>query len=308
MNADQNSEAWKRLSEGKPLADMGLGQINGRLDLTHLLAPEPVIRKTTRTKLADVSELAGITVFKNVRWKSLDFSGSRLNSLRFFDSEISDCVFNGCDCRDWRFWGTTFSNISFCSADLRNSALGGVQEGKINQFEKVDFSGADLRQTAYRSARFANCLFKNTRLDKVNFHGSIFIDCRFEGELREVCFNRTAFGTDGLRPNEMLRVNFSNANLRWVEFRGLDMSDVRFPNDPDHILVTQYAEALEELLLLLRERSDMPSKKLAACIEVFLKWAGPKQRQGVLNKKDLLEAGGDEGLRFVLGVLEARSS
>lgn len=285
---------------------MGLGRVDGRIDLRRLLAPEPAILKTSRTQLADVSELEEITIFKNVDWKSLDFSGSRLNSIRFHDSEISDCIFDDCECRDWRFWGMKFSNTTFRSADLRKSALGGLKEGRINRFEKVDFSGADLRQTAYVSARFADCLFKNTRLNKVNFGGSVFIDCRFEGELREVCFNRTAFRANGLEPNEMLGVDFSSASLRTVEFRGLDLNHVHFPSDSDHIILNEYPDSLDKLLQSLRKRTDMPSKKLAAYMQVYRKWVGPNQRQGVLNKNDLLEIGGEDGLRLVLELLETQ--
>lgn len=304
MNADQNGEVWKRLIQGKPLDGLGLGVKNGRLDLSGLLAPEPGIVKTVRTSLADVSTLDGITVLNQIEWESLDFSGSRLNGLRFQNCKISDCVFDECDCRDWRLWGTTVLNTTLSSADLRKSALGGVQEHRMNTFQNVDFSMADLRQTAYLSARFISCHFNNTRLNKVNFQGSAFTDCSFEGELREVCFNLRAFGAITLPPNEMLRVDFTRACLRSVEFRGLDLNDVSFPTDADHILLNDYPQSLDRLLQGLRRRTEMASKKLAAYLGVYRKWAGPGQRRGVLNKNDLLEIGGEDGLRVVLEMIE----
>lgn len=305
MNADQNEEVWKRLIKGKVLDGLGLGVKDGRLDLSGLLAPEPAIAKTVRTPLAEVSVLDGITVLNQITWESLDFSGAELNGLRFQNCNITDCVFNQCDCRDWRLWGTTVLNTTFSSADLRKSALGGVQEERMNTFQKVDFTRADLRQTAYVSARFVGCLFKNTRLNKVNFQGSVFTDCVFEGELREVCFNQRAFGASALPLNEMLRVDFTRACLRSVEFRGLDLSDVCFPTDTDHILLNDYPQSLDRLLQGLRVRTEMASKKLAAYLTVYRKWAGPGQRQGVLNKNDLLEIGGEDGLRIVEEIIEA---
>jgi uncharacterized protein YjbI with pentapeptide repeats len=304
MNADQNREVWERLVQGKPLGGLGLGMKDGRLDLSGLLAPEPALVKTVRTPLADVSALDGITVLDQIKWESLDFSGSRLNGLRFQNCRISDCVFNECDCRDWRLWETTVLNTTFSSADLRKSALGGVQENRVNTFQKVDFTRADLRQTAYVSARFVGCLFRSTRLNKVNFQGSAFTDCSFEGELREVCFNRRAFGASALPPNEMLRVDFTRANLRSVEFRGLDLSDVCFPMNPDHILLNAYPQSLDRLLQELRDRTEMGSKKLAAYLSVYRKWTGPKQSKGVLNKNDLLEIGGEDGLKVVLEMIK----
>lgn len=277
MNADQNREVWKRLIQGKLLNGIGLGVKNGRLDVSGLLAPEPAIVKTVRTSLADVSTLDGITVLNQTKWDSLDFSGSRLNGLRFLNCKITDCVFDDCDCRDWRLWGTTVSNTTFVSADMRNSALGGVQEHRVNTFRKVDFTMTDLRQTAYVSARFIGCHFNNSRLDKVNFQGSVFTDCSFEGELKEVWFNQRAFGATALPPNEMLRVDFTRACLRSVEFRGLDLGDVSFPTDSDHILLNDYPQALDRLLQGLRGRTEMAPRQLAAYLGVYRKWVGPGQ-------------------------------
>ena len=304
MNADQNEEVWKRLAQGKPLDGLGLGVRDGRLDLSGLLAPEPTIVRTVRTPLADVSALDGITVLNHIKWESLDFSSSRLNGLRFQNCKISNCVFDECGCRDWRLWRTTVLNSTFISADMRKSALGGVQEHWVNTFQKVDFTRTDLRQTAYVSARFNNCLFKNTRLNKVNFQGSAFTDCSFEGELREVCFNQRAFGATALPPNEMLRIDFTRASLRSVEFRNLDLNEVCFPTDPDHVLLNDYPQSLERLLQGLRGRTELASRKLAAYLGAYRKWAGPRQRQGVLNKNDLLEVGGEDGLRIVLKMIE----
>jgi len=305
MNADQNEDIWKRLIQGKPLDGLSLGVKNGRLDLSGLLAPEPEVSKRFSTNIADIAVLSGVTKLHRVNWESLDFTSSRLNGLLFVDCTINNCVFEECSCEKWGLWATTVSSTSFKSTDLRNSALGGVQEHRMNTFQKVDFTMADLRQTAYDSARFISCRFDNTRLNKVNFQGSAFMDCSFEGELREVCFNQRAFGGTALPPNEMLRVDFTCACLRSVEFRGLDLNDVSFPTDEDHILLKDYPQSLDRLLQGLRGRIEMASKKLAAYLGVYRKWAGQGQRQGVLNKNDLLEIGGEDGLRVVLEMIEA---
>jgi REP element-mobilizing transposase RayT len=58
-------------------------------------------------------------------------------------------------------------------------------------------------------------------------------------------------------------------------------------------------------LLGLHVRTEMASQKIAAYLGVYWKWAGPGQVQGVLNKNDLLEIGGEDGLRVVLEMIEA---
>src|SRR5262249_23755691 len=155
---------------------------------------------------------------------------------------------NRCSCQDWRLWSTAISDTSFRLTDLRYSALGGVHGGSRNSYRHIDFTKADLRRTAYTSAEFVACMFRDTRLEKVNFAGSTFVDCTFEGQLNEVCFNQYAFGEEGLPPNEMQRVDFSQAELRAVEFRGLDLRDVHFPKDEDHIVLNNYGQTLDRLV------------------------------------------------------------
>lgn len=295
-----DKEPWHRLVQGKPLVGLGLALKDGRVDLRGLLAPEPSVARTFRTPGADVAVLEGTTEVRGAVWKALDLSGSRLNGVRFFDCIIENCVFDGCSCKDWRLWSTKVSDSTFRSADLRESALGGVQDSRRNTFRKIDFTGTDLRQTAYVSAEFVECSFKNARLDKVDFHGSTFADCRFEGELHEVLFYRTGFRGDAFPPNEMIGVDFSCAELRWVEFRGLNLESVRFPQDDNHIILDDYPAALDRLLGALKGREDLASRKMVAVFANDRKWAG---RRGILNKNDLLEIGGEDALNSVLTIL-----
>ena len=308
MNADQDTEVLKRLIQGKPLDGLGLGEKNGRVDLSGLLAPEPTVAKRFSTKIADVAVLSGITKITGAKWKSLDFTGSRLNGVLFVDCVISDCIFDECLCQKWGLWSTTVSNTSFCSTDLRNSALGGILEGRRNVFREIDFTKTDLRQTTYTSAEFINCTFKNTRLNKVDFKGSTFKDCSFEGELREVLFYRKGFKGEAFPANEMDGVDFRRAKLRWVEFRGLDLGNVRFPEDNEHVILENYLTVLDRLIQAFGGQTDLASRKLATIFGMKRKWAGLKQQRGILNKNDLLEIGGEDGLRTVLEMIESPRS
>jgi uncharacterized protein YjbI with pentapeptide repeats len=298
-----HAEVLNRLIHGGSLDDLGLARKDGRLVLEGLTVPEPAVRKMTRTAIADVAEL-DVLVIKGATWKGLDFSGSRLNGLRFFDCIISDCVFDNCTCQDWRLWSTMVSNVNFQSADLRKSVLGGVQAGKRNIFANVDFTNADLRQTSYVAAEFVDCIFNDTRLDKVDFQTSAFTNCIFKGKLREVLFYRRGFKGEAFPANEMTDVDFTQSQLRWVEFRGLDMETVRFPKDNDHIIVESYPRVLERLEQAFKEEVSLSSKRLANFFAMDQKWAGAKQRRGVFNKNDLLEIGGEDGLRRVLEIIE----
>jgi uncharacterized protein YjbI with pentapeptide repeats len=208
---------------------------------------------------------------------------------------------------DLRVWRTDLANVSFRSADLRGAVLGGTGENdsRRNIFHDVDFTEADMRGTIYGAAEFVRCAFNRAKLSKVDFQSSTFSDCSFEGELREVIFCRRGFKGDRFPPNEMKRVDLRGAKLRWSEFRGLDLDDVSFPAGDDHIVVDNYPEVLERLLVCFGGRADLGSKRLTTRFDHEKVWLGPRQRVGVLNKQDLIEMAGEEGLQAVMKVIGA---
>ena len=305
MDASQATEVWVRLLGGGSLEGLGLPTVAGLVDLRDLVAPEPTVARRYVAASADVTELGDVVVVRGAHWKGIDFSGARLASLRFFDSTIEDCSFDGARCQEWRMWGTTVANTSFRSADLRKAALGGVEDGKRNSFRHVDFEKADLRQTAYVSCDMIACTFMDARLSKVDFQGTVFVDCAFEGELDGVLFYRHAFRGEAYPPNEMRGVDLRRARLRNVEFRGLDMSDVRWPESDDHILVDEYSATLDRALAALKGRTDMASKRLVAVLGMKRKWVGAHQKRGVLSRPDLLEAGGPAAVAELVRLLGA---
>jgi uncharacterized protein YjbI with pentapeptide repeats len=296
---------WRRLVTGRSLDDLALPLIEGRIDLRGLHAPDPSVARRYSVERFDVTELFHLLEARNVGWRGLDFSGCRLPSLRFFDSTIENCRFDGAHCRDWRMWGTTIEETSFRKTDLRDTALGGIDRGRRNAFRRVDFANADLRQSVHGSADMIACNFDHTRLDKVDFQGTVFVDCVFAGELNEVQFFRHKFRGEALPPNEMKGVDLRRADLYYCEFRKLDMDDVRWPEDDAHILVKEYKATLDLLLERLEGRQDKTSRSLRAMLEFRQKWAGENQQEGVFNKRELIEWGGEELVAEFLALIPA---
>lgn len=294
MDKYKDIEVWGRLIQGKPLDGLGFATIDGRIDLRGLAAPDPSEVEKYRTATMIVKEQSGLIAIGGVHWKGIDFSNCRLNSLRFFDSIIENCSFDAGHCRDWRMWNTRIINTTFRGADLRDSALGAVENGKRNSFKRVDFTKADLRQTSHGSADMVECIFVDTKLAKVDFHGTVFENCIFSGELNEVLFYRYNFRGEAYPPNEMKGVDFRHATLRYVEFRELDMNDVKWPEDSEHIILKNYKASLDKMLNALKLRSDVSSRRLTAILGMMRKWAGPNQAQGILSKAELVGAGGEE--------------
>ncbi len=301
MDHAQSSRVWELLLKGDPLANLP-STPEGRIDVRGLIAPATSVGDAISDDHSDFRDQKGNVVIRKVHWRGIDFSRARLDSLRIFDSTLENCVFDDSRCKDWRLWGTVVTGCSFRSADLRTSALGGVDDGRRNAFRSVDFSRADLRGTAYKAADFVDCIFQDTNLTKVDFATTRFERCTFAGELREVLFYRTAYQGEQFPPNEMLAVDFRRARLRYVEFRGLDLEKVSFPEDADHLVFTEFRSTLDRVIASLKGHSEIGFKKLVAYLGVYRKWAGPNQKRGVLNKQDLVEIGGEEAVAEVMRV------
>src|SRR5439155_22335378 len=123
--------------------------------------------------------------------------------------------------------------------------------------------------------------FRDAKLVKIDFATSTFVDCQFEGEIREVLFwrsdlfTRPGFPKNTFPPNEMVNVDFSRAKLRWVEFRGLKLDRVRLPSDREHLVIRDFATVLDRLMDALRQQGDRTAKMLIAVFEGYRKWAPP---------------------------------
>lgn len=291
-----NLEIWDRLIQDKPLDGLALGTKDGRIDLNGLELPEPAVMRRFQFKGIPMAEIDPGAVIQSIKWRNLDFGGSKLKGLRLFGCELKNCRFERCQLQDLRVWSTTFSECSFKGANLRKSALGGVQNGKRNIYFEVDFSEADLRETVYKAAAFERCAFRNAKMEKIDFQTSTFADCIFEGELRDVLFYQWSFGGEAFPANEMVNVDFSRTKLHDVAFRGLALDRVKLPEDDEHIVIKNVVASLDRLISALKQQSDTTAKKLTAFLNIDRKWVVPNQAQKVINTQDLAETIGVEGV------------
>jgi uncharacterized protein YjbI with pentapeptide repeats len=299
-----STEIWNRLTHRLAIDELALPIKNGRLDLRFLHIVETHAIGSAQRRVAAIRALGGLTEIRGADWKSIDFSSGQLSGLRFFDCNVTDCVFDECRCHDWRVWGSVFTKTSFRAANLRGAVLGGVINQRRNEFHQVDFTSADLRESVYSAAEFLGCRFENTKLDKIDFQTSVFADCVFVGELREVVFHNIGFKGERYPENKMTRVDFRRAKLRWVEFRGLELTEIYPPEDNDHIIIKNYQEALDRLCRFFSGHPDSSSKKLVGLFANCRKHVPNRRAIGILNKNDLVDIAGREGLQAVLRIIE----
>jgi uncharacterized protein YjbI with pentapeptide repeats len=292
------------IAGGKKLQDLNLRKHEGKWDLRGRSLAAPSVARNVAHDLGDFAVVEGLTEYRGLKLECADFSGSQLKHLRLHNSIFTDCCFDGCNCQDWRVWESSFTRCTFRKTDLRGSSLGAVDKAsrRRNVFTNVDFAETDLRDTAYTSAEFLGCVFKNAKLVKVDFQGSVFADCIFEGRLREVLFYDRGFEGKDLTPNEMLHVDCRHADFDYVEFRRLNLETIRFPEGDDYIQSDVFPTVLAAFIAELKKRNDAPSRMLAAGLANKTKWLGPQQHRGVFSKKHILSVGGQQNLELLLEI------
>ncbi len=278
-----------RLTTGRSLDDLQLGSHEGRVDLRGFTLEPP---KTggdgylaeeggSSTDGLSMRWLHGLVDIRDTSLENLDFSEAQLDHLRLHGVALRNCLFDGAKCRDWRGWQLSVQDCSFVHADLRDTALGTWG----NSYRGVEFRGADLRGTSCRGATFISCDFSDARLDKVEFVGCQLVDTRFAGRLSEVSF---VAATDQPEHGSMENIDFTDASLRWVTFRGLPLSTVRLPeNGEEHIVVRHYPCVVRQALARLEGRYDAETRKLRSRLQADASQLDESRDIGLWHRDEL---------------------
>jgi uncharacterized protein YjbI with pentapeptide repeats len=267
-----------RLVAGGPLDDLGLERHEDRWDLRGLVVPDPEVVATAEVVDASrgddaplgVALASGFLTLRGVGLADLDLSGARLAHLRFFDTTLSNCVFDEAACQDWRFWRVEVEGSSFRGAKLTDAALGIWSEQRANRFTGVDFSRADLRGAVWQGAILVDCDFGDARLDHVEFRACEFVRCRFAGLLDEVRFLADP-SVDLDKPDfgRFEDVDFSGATLRTVEFRDLSLEGATLPDESDdQVVVRHYPCVVRGAVDLLDEDFSPEVRRLRSTMRV----------------------------------------
>jgi hypothetical protein len=287
-------EVVARLAGGRPVAGLGLGEVDGRVDLRGL--PAPIAKRLRRFEAAGwfAEELGDLVVLRSVRLEGLDLSGAQLQSLRFFGSRIADCRLDGANCQDWRMWDTEVADCSFVDSSLRDAAVGTWHDGKRNAWRRVSFAGADFRVMSLTGTVFEDCDFSGARIAKVRFQQCAITGCRFGGRLTGVVFDGRPL--EGKPDPGPLEADFTGALFEDVMFLGFDLSRVTLPDDPDLRLMRQDRCVMERALASLAGDDSLSARMLRAVVSNRLKMMrdAAVPEFGVFNRRDYVASGGDE--------------
>lgn len=238
--SDLERQVVARLAGGGPLDGLGLGRVEGRWDLRgmHLSnvrrSGGPTVGGYATTQLEEMDQLKG------VRLEGLDLTGAVWEHLRLTSVEINDCVMDRARLPDLRMWDSHWRKCSLRGTRLDGSMSGTTplwRRSRTTSWTQVDFTGADLRDTAHGYESYTDCDFSRARLKEVDFQGARHVRSRFAGPVEDVYFFRRPQGGLPVGPvNEMLDVDFTDAQVIGCSFWGLDLGAVRLPSTEHHVL------------------------------------------------------------------------
>lgn len=126
--------------------------------------------------------------FRFLTLSGADFRHAR-GRLMFFESELSDCVFDSVSLAGQPRFDRRFVRCSFRAASLKGLAIG-------PRVTECDFTGADLRTLrSLPNTRFERCLFDGADLSGADFSDTTFDDCSFVGATfsASTSFTRSTF-------------------------------------------------------------------------------------------------------------------
>lgn len=280
--AELARQVFARLVTGRGLEDLSLDEHDGRLDLRGFTMPS----RAARAAMAEDGVIPADQVKRpeatSTTLHGLDLTGATFDVLRFFDVRLNDCVFDDADFRDLKLWRTKVQDCSFRRAKLVGAVLGSLEDGETNTYTRVDFSGADFTRTACEYADFTDVDFSDAKLVDIDFGATTFTRCKFSGRLDRLVFWSLPPNSERQTHNTMEDVDFSEAELRWVEFRGLRLDWVRLPSDDQHIVVGHYRCVLERMIDRLTGSSPQ-----AGTFSHDLYWAHPEREIGVWHREEL---------------------
>lgn len=184
--------------------------------------------------------------FINVDFSFADLSNTNWRNCKFIDCKFQHSTFYNVTCKN-----CTFEDLEFTSCKFKHCELAQNISTDSGKFINVNFIKSSFKYVNFCFPIFDKCLFKDCRIEKVDFDGSRFSDTSFEGVIDSADFRgyslTSSTGFLGLfkkfdplkYPNMMRNVDFLKAELKWVGFtHNIDLSNTKFPTGNNYILIT----------------------------------------------------------------------
>jgi hypothetical protein len=140
-----------------------------------------------------------------------------------------------------------------------SSVLFGWQRRSVYRdctFDHVDF-GDRGGGSIPGDARFEGCTFNHCTFREFDAREADFVDCTFVGTITKAWFHGYAEFTDsGPRHNAFSGNDFTQAKIRRVEFRGIDLRSSRVPDGPEYLRIDDFLAKAQKARTVLAEWPD----------------------------------------------------
>jgi hypothetical protein len=230
------------------------------------------------------------TVFKKAKITNVDFSYSVFDGVILDGCRIDGAIFEMCDCIRMLQYACHFNNCRFVKSKLSNSGFG-IHGGRYDNilFEEVNFNGA-----IFFSPDFFRCVFKNCKMNGIDFSASHFDQVKFVGKLDDVWFRGESPRPDMQKQLKKRRLNpmvvdFSEAYLWFVTYSdNCDLSKVILPKDGQHYLIGDVRGVIQWLEGEVAKIDDLNTRKFVEKFIVLYKHHTVKQDMLILNLKEVI--------------------
>jgi len=294
------------LLAGRKPVEVGFPEFEGRVDLRGLVVSEPAELRRWSTMGMGLLALERVSDTINLSLTGLarvDFGEGFLPHLRFPGAGLADCRFDAAHLPDLRTRDATFTRCSFRGTDLAGAVL-----GPDTRFEQCDFGGARMRGVQADSAAFIGCEFAEAELLENDFNRCQFQSCHFAGLIREVSFRAESRHIDEVTrrvrppdPDCVRNCDFSQARLRSVSFEQLNLKDVRFPDDDEHLALADLRCVLLRLHKQLAGDDSRAAHQLSLRVEQQLSALPRSRSHGYLSLADMTESASRGEAEVVVG-------
>lgn len=233
-----------------------------------------------------------LTVFTKMQISNVDFSYSDFGCWLLKECKFENVIFEMCDCTEMAQYECQFKDCKFIKSKFITAGFG-IRGGK---YINILFEECNFKDSHFYNPDFIDCIFKNCKLNKVDFNASHFTNVKFIGKLDDVWFRgenwrdneRKKLQEMGWGLNPMI-IDFSEAELHNLTISNrCDLSRVIMPNDEKHFLIKNFIKTIKYLKIKVSTVKDQNRRKF---IELFIKMyeRGYEQDFLILNIDDMVD-------------------
>ena len=119
-----------------------------------------------------LNEIIFESIFSVAIFDQVSISNCKFEEAQFLGSHFRHCTFKNCKFEDVifyksEFWGCTFENCEIIHSEAVKA-----------DFQETIFKNCEFKQVDFGWSYFANCKFLETKLDNINFEGTIMSDLK----------------------------------------------------------------------------------------------------------------------------------